>query len=293
MNSIRPLGVRLKRAAKELLAMPQWALIEAPRATSYEEQLYLGLVREGDVCFDVGANVGAVALFLAKVSGPRGTIVSFEPLWSMHPQIAATVQRDSQHSKAPVVTVPAALSNAPGSSTIQIPAETSQLASIAGADAWGEAQPGANIRSQPITLITLDEFLYSSGLPDPAFLKIDVEGAEWLVLQGASRTIERVRPLMVIEVFAPWERAFGYGPYTPLSWLVERGYNLLFVSPQGLVAHTPTPTAPFPPQYELGYNVIAYQPTLHNARVDALEDLRYPSSQVLAMTPPPRPNRIE
>jgi FkbM family methyltransferase len=46
--------------------------------------------------------------------------------------------------------------------------------------------------------------------PKPHFIKIDVEGAELLVLRGGSEAFKRgFRPLMLIELFAPWQHAFG------------------------------------------------------------------------------------
>lgn len=50
--------------------------------------------------------------------------------------------------------------------------------------------------------ITLDEFI-AKGFPDPDFIKIDVEGAEEFVLQGARDLMKRKKPVMMIEVHSP------------------------------------------------------------------------------------------
>ena len=101
------------------------------------------------------------------------------------------------------------------------------------------------------------------------------------------------RPLMLIEVFAPWERAFGYRPWELLSWLLERGYRLLFACPNGLVEHVPTESGPFPPEYEMGYNVVAFLPEIHSERIGALKHLRAGAGgRLLPMDPSSGPNRI-
>jgi hypothetical protein len=63
-----------KRAVKELLTR-----VGKPRPQSYEDQIYVSLIRRGDVCFDVGANNGDVSLLLARLAGYSGTVVAFEP----------------------------------------------------------------------------------------------------------------------------------------------------------------------------------------------------------------------
>lgn len=69
-----------------------------------------------------------------------------------------------------------------------------------------------SVHEQRVTVVPLDELDL-----DPAFVKIDVEGAEVQVLQGMHRTIERCRPLMLIERSAGFEEV--------RSFLANRGYH--------------------------------------------------------------------
>lgn len=284
---------RVKRAVKELLGWKQWPRSEEPRPRSFEEQLYAALVRRGDVCYDVGANRGEVAVFLARLAGESGVVVAFEPVWPVYTQLCRHVQADTS-LKAPVVAVPVGLADAEGDAAIQVPDGEFGLGSLAAAPAWAGAQPGAALDSFRVRCTTLDAFLATSGLKPPTFLKIDVEGAELLVLRGAAGLFAAGhRPLLLVEVFAPWEEAFGYQPWGPFAWLLARGYRFLFACPAGLVEHRPTEAEPFPPGYEWGYNVVAYCPAAHAGRVERLRPLRAgPRARVLPMAPPPRPNRV-
>jgi len=62
----------------------------------------------------------------------------------------------------------------------------------------------------PVQSTSLDDFVYGGeGLP-PDFIKIDIEGAESSAVRGALRTLQRHRPIMVIELHSPTEdRAVG------------------------------------------------------------------------------------
>ena len=98
---------------------------------------------------------------------------------------------------------------------------------------------------------------------------------------------------MLIEMFAPWERAFGCQPWIPLSWLLERGYRFLFACPNGLMEYLPTEANPFPSEYEMGYNVVAFNPKAHAGRIEKLQHLRAGRlARLLPMAPPPQPNRL-
>ena len=58
------------------------------------------------------------------------------------------------------------------------------------------------LKEVPVECITLDD-LVTKGLPEPDFIKIDVEGAEEFVLKGAIGLLQRKRPFLMIEVHSP------------------------------------------------------------------------------------------
>jgi FkbM family methyltransferase len=196
--------------------------------------------------------------------------------------------------KAQIVTIPCGLADSDKNSTINVPDGAFGRGSLADASAWAQAQCGAQIRSYRVQLTTLDRFMESTASRVPNFIKIDVEGAELFVLRGAAEFFGAGhRPLMLIEVFAPWEQAFGYQPWAVFSWLLERGFRFLFACPNGMVDHLPTAVRPFPPEYEMGYNVVVYEPNAHAERIESLQRLlasRQP--RLLPMAPPPQPNRL-
>lgn len=285
------IGIRLRRAVKELLGIQQWPKRQEPRPRSFEEQIYASVVRQDDVCYDVGANIGDVSLFLARLVGDGGCVVAFEPVWPVYIQLCRQLQMDVGW-KAPIITLPAGLAEAQKVATIQVPGDDFAMGSLAEPVEWAKAQQGTKIKSYECCFVTLDGFLRSTKLPIPDFIKIDVEGAELFVLSGASRMFEdSCRPLMLIELFAPWERAFNYGPWEVLSWLAARGYRFLFACPHGLVEHESSQSSPFPEGYEQGYNVLAFHPSKHAEQIKNLDKLRVGGGEdILSMPPPPVQN---
>ena len=167
--------------------------------------------------------------------------------------------------------MPMGISDKAGVATITIPGEFWYRGSLAPSSRWKSAQEVSAGYQFECDFTTLDAFLRTGAFPKPEFLKIDVEGAELLVLAGAQASFKSgFRPLILMELFAPWESAFGYGPWDVLSVLTSLGYRILFTCPEGLIEHQPSETAPFPPEYERGYNIVAYLPQLHGGRVRRL-----------------------
>jgi FkbM family methyltransferase len=215
----------------------------------------------------------------------------------MYAQMCRHLQRDL-HVKASIIPLPIGLADSDKDAAIHVPDGNFGFGSMSSANEWQSALAltiaEAKLASYKVRLQSLDSFLAASGLPEPNFMKIDVEGAELFVLRGGNEMFARgARPLMLIEVFAPWERAFGYRPWEPLSWLLQRDYHLLFVCPNGLVEHTPTELNPFPPEYEQGYNVVAFVPEIHSERIATLIRLRAGGGgKLLPMDPTSGPNRV-
>lgn len=290
---------RIKRAAKELLGRPQLPREGAVRPRHFEEQIYRAAVEEGDICFDVGANVGHVAIFLARIVTPRGCVVAFEPVFHVYSLLCQRIQAEP-YSKATIISLPVGLSDTVGQRIISTPNCNTGLASMAPTAAWQVATaawPGfhhAATSTQTCNFTTIDAIWADECYPKPHFIKIDVEGAELLVLRGGLEAFKRgFRPLMLIELFAPWQHAFGYGPWDVLGFLKDRGYRFFFVCPEGLVGHMPSPADPFPAQFERGYNIIAYIPDEHARRVERLNQFAVGiANGILPMPPAAFSNKI-
>ena len=88
-----------------------------------------------------------------------------------------------------------------------------------------------NPRAHPEKLAkqTIDvsvETLDSYGFCDVDFIKIDVEGYEWFVLQGALLTLKQCRPLLQLEIVANQCRKFNYEAEHLIEWLRDMDYRV-------------------------------------------------------------------
>lgn len=138
------------------------------------------------MAIDAGANKGFYSLALSKI---YSKIVAFEPNKNVVvPLIAAALPG--------VEIIHVGLSSNSSTATFYVPISNGTLLS-----GWGSLNehncPGSTgVEVQEIQLRTLDSF----GFTDVGFIKIDVEGHEFEVLCGASNTIQRDRPHLLIEI---------------------------------------------------------------------------------------------
>jgi len=169
------------------------------------------IVSPKDVFFDVGANWGYFALWVAGRPGFEGTVHAFEPLAASFADLAGLVAQAGLETRISCHHL--ALSDQDGDGV---------LAVDAGGDS-GTARLGGGALGERVTLAALDGL----GLPPPAAMKIDVEGHEHLVLAGARRTLESARPFVVFE---SWREASA--PKTTLApFGVLAGLGYAFFAP--------------------------------------------------------------
>lgn len=146
-------------------------------------------IQPGDVLYDIGANVGAFSLIAARARG--ATVVAFEPGYATYARLCENVQLNGcQHQ---IVPVPLALSERSGIVGLEYRSlEPGQSRHHMREAAWSpEDSSGRKRYVQPICSIALDAAVAEFRLPPPAFLKIDVDGAEERVLRGAAATLSR------------------------------------------------------------------------------------------------------
>lgn len=142
------------------------------------------------VFFDVGASYGLHSLrWLAH--GVRA--ISFEPNPACHPWFRECCARNGVQPEIHAV----AVADKPGTAELAVPEEATYEATIVSAVRAGWAGRGG-VSVIGVPRVALDDFVAEHGIV-PDLVKIDTEGSERLVLDGARGVLERARPLVVLE----------------------------------------------------------------------------------------------
>jgi FkbM family methyltransferase len=174
-----------------------------------EPELWLirHLVEPGTTALDVGASIG---MYAAEMTRYAGKVIAFEA----NPEVAAFTRSVAPRN---VEVLNVALSSTPGRSTLTVPLNAkgravTELASV-------EPKHPADEKTVMIDVETrrLDDFPISNC----SFIKIDVEGHEEAVLDGASALIAAQRPVLMIELveaFNPGVVARLAAHYTALAY---------------------------------------------------------------------------
>jgi len=151
----------------------------------HEVELFRQVIREGDVVFDAGANIGAHTVFFARATGPKGLVFAFEPQRLIYQMLCANV---ALNEFLHVFALNVALGESPAAIRIPVldPRKENNFGGIALTD---------HPRGEPVNVIRLD----SIGVPGCRLIKIDVEGMELAVLKGADGLIRRFQPALYVE----------------------------------------------------------------------------------------------
>ncbi len=137
-------------------------------------------IRSGDVVLDVGAHHGQYGILMAAFAGAAGTVVCFEP----DPYARVMLERNvalNPDLRPPRVEV-LALSDAAGEATLFSRGGNSQSSLARSGVEFGDDHGAESVRVQTETL---DGYLARTNTSTPSWVKIDAEGAEIRILQGA------------------------------------------------------------------------------------------------------------
>jgi FkbM family methyltransferase len=140
---------------------------------------------EGDVFYDVGANVGAYSLVAAKQPGKAARVFSFEASYANVAALTANIALNAAADAITVLPVALAGTTAIGRFHLRDPLPGGARHAL-GAAPSGD---GAPTFPQAVMTFRLDDLIAQLGLPAPTHIKLDVDGGELAVLDGATRTL--------------------------------------------------------------------------------------------------------
>lgn len=187
------------------------------------------LLKPGMRAVDIGASYGVFSLTMAKAVGPAGQVWSFEPASGPMVFLTESLRQNRLHN---LELIQAALSSRSGLASLKV-TTNSELSTLVEA---------TTIRSehQRVRLVTLDDCAREYGWEDLDFIKMDAEGEETRILEGARQLLDTHSPLVLFE----FRRGTAHN-FALLSQFLHIGYQLYRLVPGlGLLApYDPDATA--------------------------------------------------
>ncbi len=227
----------VKRAASSLgLSEPIRALQSRARRASGEREhenlrlLLTFLLRSDSNCVDVGASYGVILKEMIRLA-PEGSHLAFEPIPDLYNSLV------SRFPEADVRQV--ALSDESGEATFNWLPEAQGLSGLT------RYKYAVTDNGKKITVRTgrLDEQLPPGY--EPSLIKVDVEGGEYAVLRGGQRTLERYKPVLVVEYPRRGIPVPGIGREDLYDFLVsEIGYRAFDLLGQGPLSRSDFEVSP-------------------------------------------------
>jgi FkbM family methyltransferase len=188
-------------------------------------------VGRGDTFIDVGGNAGIVSLAAASWVGPEGRVHAFEPSTREYTRLLDTVARNRLHQVA-AHHVALGARREIGALHVASPPH-------AGLNTFGRRFSYGDISAQgteDVAVRTLDDVAAEGTFGKVAAIKIDVEGMELDVLQGARALLARDHPALVIEVNDRALEACGASVAALEDLLIASGYTLWEISEDARLA---------------------------------------------------------
>jgi FkbM family methyltransferase len=189
---------------------------------AWERQTWQGIsehVPNGGVFVDVGADIGYYSLKAAVMVGRGGRVLAIEP----NPETLVRLRANVRESGASAITVePSACSDSEG--IVEFFAATHANAGASSLSRANAAEAGPVAGSYRVRARRLDSIVRESGVTRVDVIKVDVEGAELLVLKGAVETLARYHPVVVVEMIDEQLKNMGTSSAEIIGFLRTQGY---------------------------------------------------------------------
>jgi FkbM family methyltransferase len=184
----------------------------------FEKNVLAGILQSltpGGVFLDIGANVGLFSIAAARHVGPNGRVIAVEPGPAQRAMLLAHAERNGIGN---IEIIDKGFSDQAGSVSLFLSPDSNQ-----GRNSLSAKNALSN---RHITIeVGRGDDLLGPTVERLDLVKIDVEGAEMLVLRGLGRTLERLRPVVIIELIPAQLKNFSTSKEEVLSFLAALGYT--------------------------------------------------------------------
>jgi FkbM family methyltransferase len=229
-SAVKLFGLTVKFGLQRLPLFNRAFLALYPIYKKYFEAGPIDRLREfvpaGSLVIDVGANVGFFSLRFAQWVGDLGKVIAIEPEDRNYAALVAAVERQGVSSRVDTMKAVAAATR--GEIFLEInplhPADHKI------------SRDGTGL---PVSAVTLDQLVQNEAALRLALMKIDVQGAEMMVLKGAAGILKDAKPALFVELSEEGLNKFGSSVTEILKYLAELGYEAFWLMAEGPHARAP------------------------------------------------------
>ncbi len=148
-------------------------------------------LKKDDIFIDIGANIGSYSLIASNLVGENGKVYAFEPVAGVFDSLLFNIKLNHLNN---IVVIKKAILDTTGTINLFISkAENLGMSGIFHHD-------NENGKIETVETISLDEYISDSGIERIDMIKIDIEGAELFALKGMKRTIDKFKPVILMEI---------------------------------------------------------------------------------------------
>lgn len=184
-----------------------------------ETEFVRSLIKPRFTCFDIGANFGWYTILLSQAVGKEGRVHAFEPL----PQTVNVLETNVRLNHCENITVNRmALDESSGEKELYLP-------DIGVSGSFRLHEYSKTYQVIKCTSQRLDDYCFEKGIERVDFIKADIEGAEWSMLKGATKTLLKNRPVLFLEIQEKSTKLFGYQPAELFDWLIDLEYSAYYI----------------------------------------------------------------
>jgi len=233
-----PATVRISRWNATLTLPPEWSgagatLFYVVREYYEPELTFLDrFLHTGETFVDAGANCGVYTMAAASITGEKGLVLAFEPGREVFSALKRSASRNGGRQ---IRLFEIGLSNVSGAAQLYSHPHGASSFSLGNADGSGS--------SSTIEVKKLDDVLDAEGVKNVDCIKMDVEGAEELILQGATKLFDRCKPRVIFEINPTAIAALNLKHDGAWRFLEIRGYNFCTIDEEGVITPLKEPPA--------------------------------------------------
>lgn len=166
---------------------------------TYDIRVFINLIQKENVIFDIGANTGIYSV-LSSIVMDQSVVYSFEPYPVNYIRLNENITLNARKN---IQTVQKAVGAEKTSIVFTVPAEDmiSDTSSVLESFSKSTYEGRIKWKSIEVEQVTVDDFCIENDINRVDLMKIDVEGYEMDVLRGALKTIQKDRPIILLESF--------------------------------------------------------------------------------------------